>query len=104
LSTKTAFKGVEYLHCSAFGSYYIECNVCDKRENFQPPLDTMQESAEIVKKYLAEKANRPYVKVNTNAVGTWYLISYNDPYIEEDVSRWVTPESLQFPSFSEYAL
>ncbi len=104
MSTAKAFGCVEYLHCSAFGSYYIKCVVLGKKEGFQPPLDTVKESTEIVKKYLAEKANRPYVKVNTNAVGTWYLISYNDPYIEEEVSRWVTPESLQFPSFSEYAL
>lgn len=93
---------VKYLHCSFAGSYWVDCEVLDKKENFQPPMTASQMIETLVFKRIKKQEAELEPSDNPHEIGTWYQIRYTDPNIEETQDRWVKPEMLQFPRFSEY--
>lgn len=93
---------VKYLHCSFAGSYWVDCEVLDKKENFQPPMTASQMTQALVFKRLKKQEVELESSDNPNDIGTWYQIQYLDPNLGESQVRWVTPGMLEFPRFSEY--
>lgn len=93
---------VQYLHCSFAGSYWIDCEVIRKEENFQPPLNKTQLTQVAMTKLIRKEPIEFTDADNFNEVGLWYEIRFTDPNSEETEVRWVRPEMLKFPKFSDY--
>lgn len=64
---------MKYLHCSFAGSYLIDCDILDVKQDFSPPLSSVEKTLKFMEK----------------PKGTYYLIKYLDPNIEELVEKWV---------------
>lgn len=93
---------IQFLHCSFAGSYWIDCEVLEKKENFKPPLDKAQMITVLFSKHIRKEEVVLSEEDNFNETGTWYQIHYKDPNTGEDCLRWVVDEELKFPKFSEY--